>query len=319
MIDNVLNTTKASLSNVKLAKLFIEHGANVNAKGYGGNTPLHNVKHIEIAKLLIDNKADVNAKNKSGYTPLHFVKKPEIVKLLIDNKADVNAGKGTVGVPLYNTYSVKIAKLLIDNGADVNGAGRYGYTPLSNARTVEMAKLLIDNGADVNTVSKSHETTCDIAKSEEVRKLIKEKGGVCRNFTRLHRNVIERDKVMIKYLMEQKSGLKRVYDWLTAGVKPIDINARENKDGNTALHFAEDVEIAKILIDNGANINAINNKGETPFDTIVSKDVKRFIQQKGGKSGQALEDHEKIQEPKKESLRHKMKNLFNKKKMEQKL
>ena len=277
----------------KMAKLLIEKGVNV------GKDYLLYAKSFEIAKILIENGADVNAKNKSGYTPLHFAKKSELAKLLIENGADVNAGKGTVGVPLYDTYNIKTAKLLIENGADVNAKSRYGNTPLSNARAVEVAKILIENGADVNSIAKDHETPCDKAYSEEIQNLIKEKGGVCRNLTILHRFVIDKDKTGVNRLIKEKiSWLKRVI----YGIKKIDINARENKDGNTALHFAEDVEIAKILIENGANINAINKKGQTPFDTIVSEEVKSFIQENGGKSGQALEDHEKLQESKKESL-----------------
>lgn len=57
-----------------LARLLLDHGANVNIKGGGIEiTPLHwAAGHVEVAKLLITNGADVNAKDKYGATPLHY-------------------------------------------------------------------------------------------------------------------------------------------------------------------------------------------------------------------------------------------------------
>ena len=318
--------------NVEIAKLLIENGADVNAKtkhktwtkfGKVVNSPTVSIpaqstplyiaiinNYIKTSKLLIENGADVNAKDAKGHTPLHFAKNLEIVKLLIKNGADVNARKG-VSPPLYDTYNIEIAKLLIENGADVNAKSPWGYTPLSNARTVEMAKLLIENGADVNATSYKGKTVCDLVSSrdsQEIKKLIIEKGGICRNLTLLHHFVTNNNDRAVIYFLKKKSGLINSF----FKTKEKALNARENKNGNTPLHFAENLEIAKALLKHGANINATNNKGQTPFDTINSKEVKKYIKENGGKPGQVFKFKEKIPKLKKESLWIKVKNLFKK-------
>ena len=45
-----------------------------------------------------------------------------------------------------------------------------------------------------------------------------------------------------------------------------DVNTRD-EDGKTPLHYVNNVEIAKLLIENGAEVNAMSNKGQTPCDT----------------------------------------------------
>ena len=318
--------------NVEIAKLLIENGADVNAKtkhktwtkfGKVVNSPTVSIpaqstplyiaiinNYIKTSKLLIENGADVNAKDAKGHTPLHFAKNLEIVKLLIKNGADVNAGKRTVGTLLSDTNDIEIAKLLIENGADVNAKDSWGYTPLSNVITVEMAKLLVDNGADVNATNNKGETVCDLVSSyySQTKKFIIEKNGICRNLTLLHRLVTNNNDRAVIYFLKKKSGLINSF----FKTKEKALNARENKNGNTPLHFAENLEIAKALLKHGANINATNNKGQTPFDTINSKEVKKYIKENGGKPGQIFKFKEKIPKLKKESLWIKVKNLFKK-------
>jgi hypothetical protein len=56
-------------------RLLIAKGADVNAKGRSGWTPLHfaaNGGHREVAKLLIAKGADLNAKTSDGVTPLDW-------------------------------------------------------------------------------------------------------------------------------------------------------------------------------------------------------------------------------------------------------
>ena len=59
-----------------LAATLLDSGADVNAKGASGWTPLYWAArngHTEMAHLLIDHGADVNAKNNyDGWTPLHL-------------------------------------------------------------------------------------------------------------------------------------------------------------------------------------------------------------------------------------------------------
>ncbi len=61
--------------------------------------------------------------------------------------------------------------------------------------------------------------------------------------------------------------------------KGADVNAQD-KDGNTLLHLLnrENLEIAKLLIKHGFKINKKNNKGETPLFTIVRSGNKKLIE-----------------------------------------
>ena len=76
----------------------------------------------------------------------------------------------------------------------------------------------------------------------------------------------------------------------------IDVNAADVLD-KTALHYAaaeDHKEIAELLIGKGADVNAKNERGETPLDT--AKKLKRrhlievadFLRKRGAKTGEEL-------------------------------
>ena len=109
----------ARTGNIEAVKQHLAAGTDVNAKGYGGSTPLQYAANKEIAELLIAEGADVTAKGKIGGTPLH------------------------------NAANKEIAELLISKGADVNAKDEYGDTPLDWAiqfREPEIADLLRKHG-----------------------------------------------------------------------------------------------------------------------------------------------------------------------------
>ena len=97
----------ASQGNTEAVKRHLEAGADVNAKGRDGRTPLHDAAlrgQTEIVEQLIAKGADVNvnAKGYKGVTPLLCAIKKnhkEIAELLIAKGGNVNA-KGIYGTPL---------------------------------------------------------------------------------------------------------------------------------------------------------------------------------------------------------------------------
>lgn len=52
------------------------------------------------------------------------------------------------------------------------------------------------------------------------------------------------------------------------------------KNGNAPLHFAVasgNLNLVKLLVEKGANKNAKNNKGQTPFDIAIDNDIKEYL------------------------------------------
>lgn len=170
----------------EMVKWLISKGAKVNARNMSLFTPLHVVsymnsksseKYFNSAKILIENGADINAKGgKSavgGYelkqTPLFVAARSgnfEIVKLLVENGADVNMGDYQNVTPLHEAAShgsPEMVEYFISKGAKVNVQSTFfdGASPLHEAarrKNISIAKILIKYGADLTIKNNKKET-----------------------------------------------------------------------------------------------------------------------------------------------------------------
>ena len=82
--------------------------------------------------------------------------------------------------------------------------------------------------------------------------------------------------------------VKTVKSGLSSGV---DINNQDPKNGYTALHLASSNDhkaIVKLLVENGAEINKPNLRGQTPLDLSSTESTDRFLRKHGGKTAAEL-------------------------------
>ena len=211
------------------------------------------------------------------FTPLLFAAQAghiDAVRALLEGGADVNEGAtdGTSALLLaIGNVHFELAALLVDYGADVNASGP-GWTalhqlararnpsigqwpppvPTGRMNSLDLAKKLIAHGADVNA-----RATTQIGDWYAERVTLKHAGAT-------------------PYVVAAKSSdfeLMRVL--LASGADPL----AKTKNGTTALMAAagvaltrvnEDggtnadaVEAVKIVLDAGADVNAVNDVGDT--------------------------------------------------------
>lgn len=296
-IAAIFNSDKAS-------KILLKKGADVNIKNNFGQTPLFKVKTKTMAKLLLSKGADINVKDHFGGTPLHeVVNNPEIAKLLIEKGADVNAKtESTNMTPLFYVKNKEIAEMLIEKGADVNALSKdealgpneenavYPYveqTPLYHA---------IQNG------------NYDVAEILVAKGADMNAGSV---FKPLHLAAFEGNFEIAKLLIEKGSsdvdvkGICERTPLFYAKTVPMvrlllsegaDVNARDCME-KTPLHLAiqfNNADVVRELIYEGADVNAKDDDGKTPLDTRPTfaeakyEDIKWFLNYSGAKSGKDL-------------------------------
>ena len=275
----------ATLELTETLKLLVQHGGDVNAIDQDGATPLHCAAKagcVKNLKFLLKNGANVKAFTDSSWsTALHIaatLKSPKILKLLLDYGADVHAADGNDRTPL--DVAVKCGR---DQNTTVllqcsNKAGT--RKDLSQAASLHSAaemrcsktlKLLIEEGLDINSVNSDGNTALHCAASNGREENV----HILLSQGSLVNAVTTCSHSTPLHLIARKNCPRTLQLLIDNGA---DISAIDD-DGNTPLHCAVDsgpVVNVRMLIENGSNPGCKNKLGLTPLDLAVSRDRRRI-------------------------------------------
>lgn len=251
----------AEANNLPVARVLLAHGADVEG---GGSSPLSyagsNGDFVEMAQLLVENGAKVNQPSPSGWYPLMTAAGRGNIKVtnyLLARGADPNAADRAGFTALYSAagsdYGLSTAAALLSHGAKPNAKNMHGGTALHQAASqgaIKVIELLLANKADVNAVDNEGYTPLHGAVSYG------------KNDTR---------KTVVEILL--RSG--------------ANVNAKTTRDGETPFHKAidrGDIEIVKLLLEYGADVNAVSKFGVSTFYFARnSKDISELLKKHGAK------------------------------------
>lgn len=136
----------------EIMKLLLDHGADINALGRGGFTPLHEsfsmsdsntnkppaVKGIEVSRFLLEKGARSDIKNETGATALEYAASQEkcdlaTFRLVLSRCSDVDALNqclSNLGKSRPTEDKIVMIRSLISSGADLESKDKNGRTPL---------------------------------------------------------------------------------------------------------------------------------------------------------------------------------------------
>ena len=250
----------------------IDSGADLNLQDNQGRTALmiayRNFLDQVYVKLLITNGADIDLQDNQGWTALMFAARKGLKELLIKNgpDKDVQDELYAIAIDMNGTYYACV-EFLIEKGALLDMQDNEGNTALIIAYKNgdgDLFMLLVNKGADVNLQNKKGRSMLMIACDEQHVKCIEflvEKGVE----TNLQDN-----EGSTALMIASRRGNKNIVEQLISKGK-AEVNSQDHQ-GRTALmhsvHFQEKwcqqadiAEVARSLIESGANIDLLDNLG----------------------------------------------------------
>lgn len=250
-------------NNIKAVKFFIENNANVEIATFDGTTPL--VLAIEenkpkIVELLIkEGKANiygVYAKETEKYPIYCAVKNKNlnIIKILLDNNFDLKRESYILSYAMENSDE-NIVKYLVENGADMYS---YEITALYQAvlnLNPKLVEYFLDKGASIEKAGGT-DVYGNIMMAAAGSKFNNSNDKSPVDLTLLEKSAENSAKIM--QMIIDKVDKKLINDSLE-GKTPLIIAV-----GNSYI------DTAKILIENGANINAVDFEGWSALSYAVN-------------------------------------------------
>ncbi|KAI4491033.1 hypothetical protein M0802_010536 [Mischocyttarus mexicanus] len=188
---------------------------------------------------------------------------------LISEGANVNACDNTGTFPLQiaiQKESKEILEELIRKGADIN-------IEVNNKKLVEYAmqesnvdivKLLVENGANIIFNDNNKEDILHYLIKNGMLEQLQSYEGINKDFQTKDGHTL--------LIMATKEGQLEIVKYLCN--MGVDVNERSSRN-STALHFVKEnssdsiMEIVQLLIDNGAEIDAVNSFGYTPLQCAL--------------------------------------------------
>ena len=254
----------AMRGDVEAVKALLSSGADVNIAQGDGSTALHWAAYngeLELVELLLDAGASVEASTRIGsMTPLAMAARAgnaPIIGALLDagaNAAEANEIGTTVLMTAAASGNGDAVAVLIDKGADVNATDvTNGQTALMFAASMNRAAaigVLIEHGADPDVTTNVSEVSSPGRGGRGGSTL--PVGGL----TALH--------------FAARDGQIDALRELLAGGANVNIVSPANQTPPlTEAIINANLDIAKLLLDNGADLNAMNADGLTPLYAVV--------------------------------------------------
>lgn len=278
----------------EVAKLLLAKGADLGAKDSLGQTPLHNAargNNRQGAEFLLDRGVDVNARANNGDTPVHMAacrRRKDVLELLLARGGEIN---------LHDAAAIgdctRAKEILKDNPRLVFAKDIDGWTPLHWAAlhgNKEAVELLLANGANPraedNTGQMPWHKASGIGSDKDTLELLRQLGG-----GDIFEAARKADLKSVRAILENYPDLARVKD--EDGDTPLHLAAASGTIGGHRSAFM-DLErrmrgfelpakrsyrdVVELLIANGSDVNASNNKGDTPLIVASFHDNKGVVE-----------------------------------------
>eukprot|EP00795_Rhopilema_esculentum_P014080 gene14080-5067_t len=228
--------------------------------------------HLEIAKLLIEHGADLQAEASGNKTALHFAAKSgnvEVVTFLMEHMFPTDVQDKKKRTPAIYNGNSEVARLLLTKGASVNVRDCLGTTPLLLA--VEkgnhtLVLSLLESGAVSSDQDNKLKTGLHYAIEKESFQLVNLLLDDCKE---LISKKDEENRSPLHYAAE--SGCAEILKYIVE--RTMQLN-KTNNFGEAPLHIAASlghVDCIEILANdrNGESINFRNREGQTPLHLAV--------------------------------------------------
>jgi ankyrin repeat protein len=258
--------------------IMIRSGIHVDTQNATGQTPLFMAtksENPETLRIFIDNNANLNARDSLGNTVLHAAVRwnaVNSVSFLLSSGMDINAHSFNGNTPLHDAVilnSPEIESLLIKQKADLESKNVDGNTPLMEAvrcGLLSSIDRLSISGADTSTRNTRGDTPLHIAVSMERIDIV---------------NILLRTGVSI----HARNTRNRTPFQISLSISPGLVAALLNNNrinipddfGNSVLHIAllekSSDDIIRVIINQGARINVVDNNGKTPLRLAVDMEI----------------------------------------------
>ena len=286
-----LHSLAATACISKLTPL-VESSEDLNVPDFEGNTPLHYAAtrrdgDTSVTRLLLTNGADVNAENAHGRTPLHLAAgrlNTAIARVLLEQGADQNRKSEVGDKPIDLCKRAASVYRLLRNKDDLRRPITDGALSRGNDRENEESSV---NGNSGTPKARSAESLILLFAIAAVLTW-----GVVKVVPLLWHLVfgttvgyvgfvavivilwiILGDAGLALHYAAAKGSVAETEDALKWLIEPKDIDKR-NLAGDTPLHCAVTThddrhEVARLLLEAGADVNRRNNKGETALSLAI--------------------------------------------------
>ena len=255
----------AAVGSIEAMTMLLDHGADVNAANNVGATALMwGATDADKVRLLLARGANAKVVSQRGRTALFLAARSDrsagIVKLLIAAGGDVRAADAAKMTVLHSAAwgnDTETIRMVVNGGADVNAADFAGFTPLIHAasnRNLDAVRLLLAKGADVN--ARSGDGSFQKVKAGSI---------ALGHFTPLTAACPLGSRDLIAALLD--AGAKvNVSD--VRGMTPLMLATANDR---------QNLDVIRLLIARGAEVNARSLAGETALDWAVKIGAKPAI------------------------------------------